>query len=643
MRDKKIRKIGVLAGNLETPYVRELVRGITDAAASVGDRLFIFPGMYDRAYAGDITLAMDEENDLYSQIFSYALILKLDVVLISVDTIRCFVNPHIIELIKVRLREVGIPCLMLESADYGEPSYRIENVRGIEEGLRHLVRVHHCQRIAFVGGPKGNHGAGIRQAVYEQIMAEYGLVVYPGYLETGDYSFSSGRVAARRILNCQPMVEAICFANDLMALGGYEAIKDAGLRVGRNIAVLGFDDIPEAACVEPPLSTVRASTYAFGFRALERALEVLEGRPLQEKLFPSQFVCRTSCGCNENYYLPRFLPRQSYSQLVRSDQFSMSMARGILQQCAHEEDLLRRMLQTVQGLHLGRVWLYLFDTPQHLKSPLAAASCWQQLRLAGFQRGDGFVVLPREARPFWKDTQNLVPMNQQRVVHFSVFARHEHYGIMVAAASTPEDVSLLFSLSIQMGTALQFIFMEREHQRLLRMLREQSRNFERQAVSDELTGVYNRFGFFKEVRECIRKNAGRPAVLAFADMDHLKEVNDLFGHREGDIALSEVARILRQNFGSQAIIGRIGGDEFVVLSFLDRNEAAVIIQQNIQDIAAQYNAQSDKPYLVEISLGIKQFICTDDIAFSALLKEADDHLYAAKTKRRHSCLRDKWM
>ena len=175
------------------------------------------------------------------------------------------------------------------------------------------------------------------------------------------------------------------------------------------------------------------------------------------------------------------------------------------------------------------------------------------------------------------------------------------------------------------------------------MLREQSRNFERQAVSDELTGVYNRFGFFKEVRECIRKNAGRPAVLAFADMDHLKEVNDLFGHREGDIALSEVARILRQNFGSQAIIGRIGGDEFVVLSFLDRNEAAVIIQQNIQDIAAQYNAQSDKPYLVEISLGIKQFICTDDIAFSALLKEADDHLYAAKTKRRHSCLRDKWM
>lgn len=639
MGKERSKNIGVLTGHLETPYIREILRGMKDAAAAQQNNLLVFPGMYDQAYAGCDDAAQEvNENKQYSQMFSYALSCELDVLLVSVDTIR-FIEPEIIGRLKQRLGDV--PCLMLESSAYGEPFYVIENEQGMRDCLEHLISEHHCHHIAFVGGPAGNYGANIRQQVFEQVLQEHGYAVNPSDIEHGDYSFYSGKQAAQRILHRNVRVDAICFANDWMALGGYEAIKEAGLLIGKDIAVTGFDDIREAACVEPPLSTVQANAYEFGFRALERALDLVVGRKPRMKAFPSRFVCRSSCGCRENHAArPSVLPQQSYEWIMRSNRLSMSMARGILQQCTQQQELLLRVLQTIQSLQLGWVWLFLFDQPQLLEDELAEPKVWKNLRLAGSLEGHHIQVPVFEERPAWHNVPGLCDAEKgEQLTYFNIFSKQGHYGIMAVEAHSVENLDMLFSISIQMGTGLQHIFMEEEQQRLLQMLQEQNHRFEKQASSDALTGLYNRYGFFQEVKKRLPAHLGKPAFLAFADMDHLKEVNDLFGHSEGDEALLAVAMILQQNFAG-SIVGRIGGDEFVVLAFLDERESSQKILQQVEQMTDRYNKQSGKGYYVEISMGIKQFVCEECLDLSDLLKAADDHLYAAKTRRRSSCLRE---
>ena len=78
-------------------------------------------------------------------------------------------------------------------------------------------------------------------------------------------------------------------------------------------------------------------------------------------------------------------------------------------------------------------------------------------------------------------------------------------------------------------------------------------------------------GIFEELRKRLSndKNEGEKAIMVFADLDCLKTINDKFGHEEGDFAILSAAKILKHSFGNSEIVGRIGGDEFVVCAFLD--------------------------------------------------------------------------
>lgn len=83
--------------------------------------------------------------------------------------------------------------------------------------------------------------------------------------------------------------------------------------------------------------------------------------------------------------------------------------------------------------------------------------------------------------------------------------------------------------------------------------------------SDALTGYLNRRGFMEKAVQINRENAGKEMVILFADLDHLKEINDSFGHIEGDFAIRQCAEVLKSAVGDSGVIGRIGGDEFCAM------------------------------------------------------------------------------
>jgi diguanylate cyclase (GGDEF)-like protein len=153
------------------------------------------------------------------------------------------------------------------------------------------------------------------------------------------------------------------------------------------------------------------------------------------------------------------------------------------------------------------------------------------------------------------------------------------------------------------------------------------------SITDELTGLYNRRGFFALAEQQLKmsKRLKRDALLLSADMDNLKEINDTLGHKEGDLALIDTANILRESFRESDIIARIGGDEFVVLQIENIDVDSNMLTNRLQNNLEIHNTSRNKK--LSVSIGIIR--CEPECPYSIeeLLIEADKLMYKQKRNK----------
>ncbi|QSX31514.1 MULTISPECIES: sensor domain-containing diguanylate cyclase [Shewanella] len=156
------------------------------------------------------------------------------------------------------------------------------------------------------------------------------------------------------------------------------------------------------------------------------------------------------------------------------------------------------------------------------------------------------------------------------------------------------------------------------------------------ATIDPLTGLCNRRGFHRLARQAIAK-CGRlrqDASLLYFDLDHFKEINDRFGHHEGDQALQAFALIINKVLREYDVIARLGGDEFAALvSHGHQQSAAFGIQARLKQAMAEHNMAEARGYHLSCSLGIANFQFREPKTVEDLLREADAHMYREKQAR----------
>ena len=125
-------------------------------------------------------------------------------------------------------------------------------------------------------------------------------------------------------------------------------------------------------------------------------------------------------------------------------------------------------------------------------------------------------------------------------------------------------------------------------------------------------------------------------MVVYADLDGLKQINDSFGHKEGDRALMKTAEILRETFRSSDVLGRLGGDEFTVFAAVEPEGGVETVMARLNDKFQSYNAQNASPYRLSISVGLA-FMHPDQIqTVEDLMAQADESMYQNKRKRKAS-------
>ena len=167
-------------------------------------------------------------------------------------------------------------------------------------------------------------------------------------------------------------------------------------------------------------------------------------------------------------------------------------------------------------------------------------------------------------------------------------------------------------------------------------INENRKNFERLAVTDTLTGIYNRLGFDEQVEQYMRQNPQKHCVMAMLDIDDFKLVNDMYGHAAGDGVLKKLAESMKQYFSKDAILGRNGGDEFsIFMPDCTAVEVKPFLKKFTEETRKFYCKGEERAFT--ISLGFAEYpVFADDR--SQLMRCADMALYKVKMRGKNGCM-----
>lgn len=265
--------VGVVLPELHGEFFSEVIRGIDLSARKRGLHLIVSSSHSDRGEMRAVLRAVRGRVD--------------GLIVMSPDLDASMLLADL---------PASVPVVLLNASAAGRPSITIDNAGGSRAVVRHLVALGH-RRIAFICGPTDNCDAVERLRGYRTALRSAGALVDEPCELPGSFTEESGHDAARTIVGIVPRPTAVFAANDAMAIGALSAFNSAGLRVPEEIALAGFDDIPIARFLSPPLTTVNVAIADLGRRGLDLLLDLNPARgKARRSTLRTNLIVRQSSG-----------------------------------------------------------------------------------------------------------------------------------------------------------------------------------------------------------------------------------------------------------------------------------------------------------------------------------------------------------
>lgn len=336
----------------------------------------------------------------------------------------------------------------------------------------------------------------------------------------------------------------------------------------------------------------------------------------------------------------------SMYQMTQSNKTKAFGLQNMMEGSDNNESFYYRVMQFVKEHKIKNAFLYLMDEPvKVIKGQVT--SCPDHMYLAAQMVDNSITVMPSKNvritksygfSHFYPDD----PLNRHQYSAFLLFQEEYQYGLLVCETSL-KDIDDTSCMALHVSTALSYKYLREKEAAsrsqlygALNELEEKNKVLSFISTYDQLTNLYNRRGFMEQVFSMYHNNPNREALLFFFDLDHLKEINDVFGHAEGDYAITTAGNILKSVFREEDVIARLGGDEFVAVILCDDYSADLGYEriQRLRNITQSFNNTSEKAYYIEMSAGYTTFKFDESFDIQCSLNNADTVLYEAKKQRR---------
>lgn len=290
MSEKRLN-IGLLISEYCDIFAREVCNGAMYAAEEMDANLFILAGGYFDAPYMERNKSKYEYQNNY--IFNFVTKKNIDILVVLLGTIASNVN----ESVQKRFLEgyTGIPVITIANKVEGYANISFDNKAGFAKEVEYLIHCLGRRKIGIVCGPATNEDSIERLSAYKEVLQNNGIAVEDKKIVYGNFTEYSDDVVEELLANNNCDLDAIVFSNDYMAIGGYRVLEKHGMRIGKDISVVGFDDSPFSSLMEPSLTTTRAESVELGYRALMEACKE-KGGENKDLRIETAFIARESCG-----------------------------------------------------------------------------------------------------------------------------------------------------------------------------------------------------------------------------------------------------------------------------------------------------------------------------------------------------------
>lgn len=622
------KRIAVLVASIDREYQQDFASGLVSAGVQNDVDICIFNSQ------GHMNVAISTNSEVgESMIYDLPDLDEFDGVISMLATMGNDVAYHKVLEVLAPLKESGKPHVSIDVPQEGAACIMFDDAISVSELTEHLITEHGVRRIAFISGPSNSPVSRARLEACREVMRKHNLDLDDRMVFDGEWTRVGGRKAAEAILDSGGEIpDAVLCANDDMALSVIECFNEHGIRVPRDVAVTGFDALREA--VMRGLTTICRPIDRSARKAIEILCKWIDGTPPEksEYLLSTIPIYGESCGCSQNLEHMndklRALGTERWNMetiLTRVSMFSSTLA-GV----GDEAEAGEKIREFVESWGIRE--LYLCVDPSICRETAEAAREGEpyppeMLLLYGTRNG-------REYKPALFDRRDLVPALQEMrkntscLVFCPLYYRNRNFGYVVMELGSGTGAAL-YSVLMLLNGALISLFLQTN-------IKNYAATIENMAVHDIMTGMLNRRGYMEQaplVLDQARK-AGKSFTIISMDMDHMKRINDTYGHLKGDEAICRMGRCLEvlEKHGIKPV--HISGDEFQAFGIQNSPEEAKELIPVIRESLDRMNRED--PWISDISasIGVYSAVPGEENGLDEYMTKADREMYADKARRK---------
>ncbi len=584
--------------------------------------------------------SQDNDDSAHGQLLLLDLFknIDLDCIIILKETVK---YQYLIDKAVSIGNEMNIPVFSIDGAAEGCYNMPLNYKTGFRNIVRHVIRDHGRKRINMLAGFKGNTFSEERIDVYKSVLEEFDIPFEEERLGYGDFWERPSRIAVQSFLDSDlELPEAIVCANDSMAITACTLLAEKGYKVPEDIIVTGFDGTQNSRYNSPTITTcIPDYTEAMNF-IIDKINEVKATGKVEpcNHMIGFNILKSQSCGCEPNrFHNHAEVITALYNATGDSSWHTLAMNTLVtsLLEKQYIEDIATLLPETV------RLWSENFRFAC-VKSDLTKDRITREACVNATDKfNDMSTIL------YMKNQQFEEPNKQFNVSEFIpslddivddpgtfLFVRLIHYGKQVYGY-TVDGVAEPNLRNLQRCNEFD-MFLAHSINTVLHnyALNKAYEEIEALSVNDPMTGIYNRRGFFTRLNAITEKKdmLKQYLYIVFIDMDGLKGINDNFGHKEGDFAITTVAQSLTKLNIPNSLCARFGGDEFICAFFADNPElySSDGIKEQIIDIINKTPVVTDKRYPIDFSMGILCQRVENIKDIDDLILSADKMMYVNK-------------
>ena len=645
-------RIGLLIDYVVSEYAERIIRGVSLACQEKSAELIVFTIGKLQDFSG----GFDYQNVAVSSFVSSK---NLDGAIFISGTIMHSLNKNEVASYIKSFKPLPITNISMEIP--GVPSIIVDNHDAYESIITELIDRQRCKKFGILSVRGNSSEVKNRLKNIKTILGEHGISDDEITVWKSLLSYGPALEDLRQIYKEIGVFDydALICMNDEMAFAAMDFCAEIGLKVPDDVVVLGFDNLANSDISIPTLSTIKQNFEGQGYIAGMNLIKEINGKPVDKlSVMTAIPVMREST---------RRVPYDKNALHARNFEFEDDETKPYLKTSTGTEwyrkkgefyqttnfytqmqsdmtyDQLRnRINDDMRSFGITACAIVLYEKPIEAPVPFEYFHLPKNAHLfAGFDDKTGFDSSVEKKLIKCNPKEEMLPdgiiqIDSDGVMVFTIYHSTLQYGYIIIRPGSYDSIiydMFVKLLSSTIASVYSFSLAHNETSRVRKKIDE----LDLIASTDELTGLYNRRGFYSYGETTLKfaKAMGQSGIVIYCDMDGLKKINDEYGHEAGDRAILAESIILKSNFRSNDVIARIGGDEFAIICPGLTKAALKHIREQIDKDCRIWSGGNEQGFPLTISMGFVSYPSPKmGYKITPLLSEADSLMYMEKRSKK---------